>query len=152
MVHPTANRRRPKAMVNIPLNNSHMAVINNLLRGSILPSKADISNRRVTTLLMADLLHLNNLTVATSNNLLHNTTAHLLDLRKVIMELLLLSSSRTATTPLRRQVLHRDSTARLLLSSMAHHQFSLLLPRWATDHLRSFNGTANLTLTACERP
>jgi hypothetical protein len=139
-------------MVNIPHPNNHMAVINNLPLDSILLSKADTSNRRVIILLMADLLRLSNPMVVTSNSrLLHNTTARLLDLRKVTMELPLLTSStssRTANLLLRRQ----DSTARLLLTNMAHHQSSLPLPHWATDHLRSSNTMANPTLTVCERP
>lgn len=150
MVLPTANRRRLKVMV-IPHLNNHMAVINNLLLGSILPSKADISNLRVTILLKAG-LRLSNPMAATSNSLLHSTTAHLLDLHKAIMEVPLLNNSRMAIILLRLQVLHQDSTARLLLSSTVHHQSSLLLPHSATDHLRSSNGMANPMLTVCESP
>lgn len=148
MVLPTANRRRLKVMV-IPHLNNHMAVTNNLLLDSILPSKADISNLRVTILLKAG-LRLSNPMVATSNSLLHSTTAHLLDLHKAIMEVPLLNNSRTAIILLRLQVLRQDSTARLLLSSTVHHQSSLPLPRSATDRLRSSNGMANLMLTVCE--
>lgn len=140
-------------MVNIPHLSSPMEAINNLLLDSTLPSKADMGNLKVTILLLADLLRLSNPTAVTSSShLLHSTTVLLLDLPRVIMELLLLTSNLMVTILLRLRDLPQDSTARLPLSSMAHHQSSLLPPHSAMDHLRSSNGMVHLTLTAYERP